>query len=94
MSPPLRERQTYDYRQPVPTTELRAGDQIKVRNVTYVVERVLTQSGHAREGYLNLALLMEVNKMFAQVTLRRPRGTALHLAMLTESGVLGELTRV
>ena len=86
---------TYDaHRQNLPTTELRSGDQIRIRSVTYVVERVLTQSGHAREGWLGLALLMEENKIFAQITLRRPRGTALYLAMLTHNGVLGTLTKV
>ena len=80
--------------QAIPTSDLRSGDQIIIGNVAYVVERVLTQSGHANEGWLNLALLMEQNGPFAQLTLRRPRGKALHIAMLSDNGMVGSLTKI
>lgn len=84
----------YAHRQNLPTHELRSGDQIVIRNTTYIVERVLSREGHIAHGWFALATLMKTNDLFAQLTLRRPRGTALHVAMLTDKGILGSLTRI
>jgi len=70
------------------------GSSIELQGTTYVIEQVKTPADHDADGLHNLANLMRENRKVADLVLRRPRGKALHYAVVDDRGTVSNLTRI
>jgi len=74
--------------------QLTVGSRIELQGIVYVVEQIKTPADHDADGHHNVAKLMRDNGKVADVVVRRPRGKALHYAVLGARGTFSNLTRI
>ena len=59
---------------------------ITISNITYVIEQTQTPAQHRADGRPNVAASREENKIIADLVVRRPNGSKLHLVYALANG--------